>query len=108
MWVDFPSRPQEDAVPPPPASIWDYFSELPDPRRSQGRRHKFRDILAISLCTVLCGADDFTEIEEFGETRVVPITAALKRSGVGRGVGSAGLEFEYEGEAGSVVMSAVS
>jgi hypothetical protein len=27
------------------------------------------DILAIALCAVLCGADDFTEIEEFGETR---------------------------------------
>jgi predicted transposase YbfD/YdcC len=69
MWADFPSRPQEDAMPPPTPSIWDYFSELPDPRRSQGRRHKLRDILAIALCAVLCGADDFTEIEEFGETR---------------------------------------
>jgi predicted transposase YbfD/YdcC len=69
MWADFPSRPQEDAMPPPPASIWDYFSELPDPRRAQGRRHKLIDILAISLCAMLCGADDFIEIEEFGETR---------------------------------------
>jgi predicted transposase YbfD/YdcC len=56
-------------MPPPTASLWDYFAELPDPRRSQGRRHKLRDILAIALCAVLCGADDFTEIEEFGETR---------------------------------------
>jgi len=54
---------------PPPPSIWDYFSDLPDPRRSQGRRHKLIDILAISLCAVLCGADDFTEVEAFGETR---------------------------------------
>src|SRR5215207_553046 len=69
MWADFPSRPQEDAMPPPTPSIWDYFSELPDPRRSQGRRHKLVDILAIALCAVLCGADEFTEIEECGETR---------------------------------------
>lgn len=54
---------------PPPASIWDYFSELPDPRRAQGRRHKLKDILAVALCAVLCGADDFTQIEEFGETK---------------------------------------
>jgi predicted transposase YbfD/YdcC len=54
---------------PEPASVWDWFAELPDPRRSQGRRHKLMDILAIALCAVLCGADDFTEIEEFGETR---------------------------------------
>src|SRR5829696_5387373 len=56
-------------MPPPTPSLWDYFSDLPDPRRPQGRRHKLRDILAISLCAVLCGADDFTEIEAFGETR---------------------------------------
>lgn len=56
-------------MPPPPTSLWDYFAELPDPRRAQGRRHKLPDILAIALCAVLCGADDFTEIEEFGETR---------------------------------------
>jgi predicted transposase YbfD/YdcC len=54
---------------PEPASVWDWFAELPDPRRAQGRRHKLMDILAIALCAVLCGADDFTEIEEFGETR---------------------------------------
>lgn len=58
-------------MPPPqePLSLWDYFAELPDPRRTQGRRHKILDILAIALCAVLCGADEFTEIEEFGETR---------------------------------------
>lgn len=54
---------------PPPASIWDCFSQLSDPRRSQGRRHKLIDILTIALCAVLCGADDFTEIEEFGQTK---------------------------------------
>jgi predicted transposase YbfD/YdcC len=63
-------RSREDAMSqPPPPLVWDCFSDLPDPRRSQGRRHKLRDILAIALCAVLCGADDFTEIEEFGETK---------------------------------------
>lgn len=55
--------------PPPTLLVWDCFSELPDPRRAQGRRHKLLDILAVALCAVLCGADDFPEIEEFGETR---------------------------------------
>jgi len=53
----------------PPPLIWDYFSDLPDPRRAQGRRHKLIDILAIALCSVLCGADDFTEMEQFGEIK---------------------------------------
>jgi len=58
-------------MPPPqaPTSLWECFAEVPDPRRSQGRRHKLIDILAIALCAVVCGADDFVEIEEFGETR---------------------------------------
>lgn len=54
---------------PPPPLVWDCFSGLLDPRRSQGRRHKLMDVLAVALCAVLCGADDFTEIEEFGQTR---------------------------------------
>jgi len=56
-------------LPQAPTSLWDCFAEVPDPRRAQGRRHKLRDILAITLCAVVCGADDFAEIEEFGETR---------------------------------------
>jgi DDE_Tnp_1-associated len=58
-------------MPPPqdPTSLWVYFSALPDPHRSQGCRHKLIDILAVALCAALCGADDFTEIEEFGETK---------------------------------------
>ena len=48
----------------PPASLWDCFSDLPGPRRSQGRQHKLIDILTIALCAVLCGADDFTDVHE--------------------------------------------
>ena len=61
----------------PPPLVWDCFSALPDPRRSQGRRHKLQDILAIALCAVLCGADDYTEIEEFGETREAWLRGSL-------------------------------
>lgn len=56
-------------MPPPTTSLWDYFAEMPDPRRSQGRRHKLIDILTIALCAIVCGANDLVEIEEFGETR---------------------------------------
>jgi predicted transposase YbfD/YdcC len=49
--------------------FFESFSDLPDPRRSQGQRHKLLDILFIALSAVLCGADDFTEMEEFGLSR---------------------------------------
>ena len=64
-------------MPPPTASPWDYFAELPDPRRAQGRRHKLRDILTIARCAVVCGAADFSGIEEFGQTRAAWLRQAL-------------------------------
>ena len=53
----------------PPPSVLDCFAELPDPRRAQGQRNKLIDILFIALCAVLCGADDFTEMEEVGHAK---------------------------------------
>ncbi len=49
--------------------FFDHFADLPDPRRAQGQRHKLVDILFIALCAVLCGADDFTEMEEVGRAK---------------------------------------
>jgi predicted transposase YbfD/YdcC len=40
---------------------------VPDPRRQcQNLRHRLVDVLAIGFCGVLCGCEDFVEIEEFG------------------------------------------
>jgi predicted transposase YbfD/YdcC len=49
--------------------FFESFAELPDPRRAQGQRHKLLEILFIALSAVLCGADDFIEMEEFGHSR---------------------------------------
>lgn len=46
-------------------SISDHFSDLRDPRDSNWR-HKLIDIITIALCAVICGADTWEEIEEFG------------------------------------------
>jgi len=46
-------------------SIGDYFSDLTEPRESN-KRHKLIDIITIALCAVICGADTWEEIEEFG------------------------------------------
>ncbi|MCP9494305.1 MAG: Ig-like domain-containing protein [Pyrinomonadaceae bacterium MAG19_C2-C3] len=43
-----------------------------------------------------------------GETKIIETSAALKRSGIEQNIATAGLEFEYTGVAGSVVMSAQS
>jgi hypothetical protein len=46
-----------------------YFAELPDPRVNRTRKHRLDDILAVTLCAVICGADSFEEIERFGQAR---------------------------------------
>ena len=47
------------------------LKNLKDPRRtSYGNiRHKMEDILIIGLCTVICGGEDFVDMEEFGKER---------------------------------------
>jgi predicted transposase YbfD/YdcC len=46
-----------------------YFADLPDPRVERTRWHRLDDILVITLCAVICGADGFEEIERFGKAR---------------------------------------
>ena len=49
-------------------SILDYFADLPDPRRdNENKRHKLIDIIAIAILATICGAEHFTEMEEWGE-----------------------------------------
>ena len=45
------------------------FEELEDPRVVGRCDHLLGDILAVSLLAVLCGAEDFPDIEEFGKRR---------------------------------------
>ena len=44
----------------------DYFAELADPRQEDRCDHKLIDILFIAICAVICGAEGFTDMEEFG------------------------------------------
>jgi predicted transposase YbfD/YdcC len=43
---------------------------IPDPRRQcQNLRHPLVDVLVLGFCGVLCGCDDFVEIEAFGRSK---------------------------------------
>lgn len=46
-----------------------YFADLPDPRVNRTKKHALADILGVTLCAVICGADSFEEIERFGDAR---------------------------------------
>ncbi len=52
-----------------PLSIMERFEILEDPRTGHARRHELRDIIVITLCAVICGADNWVEIEEFGKAK---------------------------------------
>jgi predicted transposase YbfD/YdcC len=51
-------------------SIQHHFGTLHDPRIDRCKRHELLDIIAIALCAVLCGADDWTEVEGFGTAKL--------------------------------------
>lgn len=53
---------------PSSAPICEYFSELTDPRRSNAR-HCLMDILVIAICSVVCGAEGWEDIEEYGRSQ---------------------------------------
>jgi predicted transposase YbfD/YdcC len=53
----------------PSAALLDHFAILPDPRIARHRWHKLSDILVIAVCAVLCGAESFPAIEDFGHER---------------------------------------
>lgn len=57
--------------------IVEIFDELEDWRVSRRKLHKLSDILFISLCAMLSGADSFTEIEEFGKDRYLWLSEHL-------------------------------
>lgn len=50
-------------------SIGLYFSRLPDPRGDRGKRHLLSDIMVIAILSVICGAEHWTEMEEFGHAK---------------------------------------
>src|SRR4051794_15453233 len=54
----------------PDLSIRLYFRSLKDPRRRHRRLHLLQDIIAIALCAVIAGAQDWQEIETFGHKRL--------------------------------------
>jgi len=54
---------------PVPTSLVAHFRRLPDPRVRRTRRHALVDILVITLCAVICGADDWVAVAQFGHAK---------------------------------------
>ncbi len=50
----------------PKTTIDEHFSELKDPRVNRTKLHKLIDIITITICAVICGADTWVDIEAYG------------------------------------------
>lgn len=51
-------------------SIQAHFADLPDPRRAQGRRHRLSDMIVIAVCAVICCADSWADVADFGRAKL--------------------------------------
>jgi len=53
----------------PVISLVRHFSDLADPRIERKKLHKLTDILSITICAVICGAQHWRQVEEFGKAK---------------------------------------
>lgn len=51
------------------ASILTHFRVLDDPRLERARRHDLLDIVAVTICAVICGADSWVDVERYGAAK---------------------------------------
>ena len=52
-----------------PLDLGTYFAAVEDPRIDRTKRHKLLDIIIIAICGMICGAEGWVDIEEFGKVK---------------------------------------
>ena len=59
-------------------TLQEHFAALPDPRMERTKRHHLLDLLVIAICAVICGADSWVAIEEWGRTKTAWLRTFLE------------------------------
>ena len=59
-------------------SILEHFGNIEDPRMTRRRLHKLVDIMGIAICAVICGAENWQEIEQWGKAKRVWLKTFLE------------------------------
>jgi DDE_Tnp_1-associated len=47
-------------------SLFTHSQALEDPRLERSRLHNLLDVIATTLCAVICGADSWADVEKYG------------------------------------------
>ena len=55
-----------------------YFSDLADPRIERTKSHLLDDIIFIAIASVLCGAETWNDMEDFGKAKLTWLKTFLK------------------------------
>src|SRR5512139_2467256 len=50
-------------------TIQQHFGRIPEPRIERTRLYPLMEILVIAICAVICGADNWEDIEAFGRVK---------------------------------------
>ena len=50
-------------------TLLDHFSKLTDPRIDRTKEHKLIDLLTIAICGMICGADNWVAMEQYGKSK---------------------------------------
>ncbi len=62
----------------PLEKIEEHFSRVHDPRIERSKEHKLIDIISIAICAVLCGAEGWVDIENFGKSKITWLKTFLE------------------------------
>lgn len=55
-----------------------HFASLKDPRIERTKRHDLLEIIVIAICGIICGADSWVEIAEFGQAKATWLKQFLR------------------------------
>jgi predicted transposase YbfD/YdcC len=62
----------------PIGSMGEHFSKVSDPRIERTKRHKLIDIICLAICAVICGADNWVDVENFGHQKLAWLQSFLE------------------------------
>jgi predicted transposase YbfD/YdcC len=54
------------------------FSKVSDPRKDRTKEHKLIDIIGIAICAVICGAEGWVDMENYGNSKLTWLKTFLE------------------------------